>query len=313
MMLANNLIPPNLRIKPLPLREIWRIFKRMFALLKEQSTLWTPIVRMVFLNIILFFLLMISVFYLTQDRMSWGLTLLGITLLGFIIRSFYFGYLFGILSAMVLLYLHGNEISLKNARHLVHQHVLSLGILHILANMLTKYFKRRNANLDKPSMLIRLIFSSVSIEALDLFGHFLVPVIVVENVSLPESFNHLHAVRTHLPASLAGLFGVDITKNVLAILFIPLIFIVIALCVLLGEHAVNLFPPNTIVSILNITFSWLPTLAGILFLIFVMTFLRPCMDGLKIIYFTLLYTLIRHPEKIQPAKKAEFMGLIHKH
>lgn len=313
MMFANKLIPPNYQIRPLPLRQIWAIFKRMFGLLRQQSTLWTPIVRMVFLNIILFGLLIISAFYLTQDKISLGLILFGITIAGFLLRNFYYGYLFGILSAMVLLDLHGNEVSLKNARHLVRSHILSLGFLHILATFITNYVKARNANDQyKPNMILRLLFSATSIEALDLFGHFLVPVIVLENVNLTQSFFYLQELRNHLPASLAGLFGVDITKKILAILFLPFFIGLLVLCVLIGKYAVNWFPPMSILSIVNFNFSWLPIVFGILFAIFILSFLRPCMDGLKIIYFTLLYTLIRHPEKVQPAKRAEFMGLLHK-
>lgn len=308
MINAKNFIPNPLN-RRLPLSEIWAIFKKMFVLLREQETLWTPIVRMVFVNIIILFLFVIGAFELAQDHFTMGLTLLIISAAGYLLRNFYYGYLFGILSAMVLLYLHGNEVSLKNARHLVRHRILSLGFLHVLSNCLSVFFKRRRFS-DRPSAFARLFFDSISLEALDLFGHFLVPVIVLENVSLTKSLLYLDEVRNHLPASLSGIFGVDMTKTFLSFLLIPFSLAIIILCVFLGMHGLNFYPNITLIYWDNFTFSWLPLLIGILLITFVMSFLRPWMDGLKVIYFTLLYTLIRHPEKIQPAKRAQFTSLL---
>ena len=55
MIIPNALIPNNLKIQRMPIGQVWPIFKRMLALLREHSTFWTPIVCMVFVNIITFF------------------------------------------------------------------------------------------------------------------------------------------------------------------------------------------------------------------------------------------------------------------
>jgi hypothetical protein len=307
--IPNNLIPQN--FKRLSLNEIWKIFKRMFLLLKEQQAFWTPIIRMVFINFTLLFLFIIGILSLIENRISLGVILLIISIIGFIIRGFYFGYLFGMISALVFLYLHGNTLSLKNAKRMLQDRKLSLGILHVLTSLASGFLKNRNnqtANTQHP-LLARLLFSSVSRDALDFFGHFLVPVIVLENIDLLQSLKHLQDLRAHIPASLAGLAGVDITNTILSLIFIPFIIGLMILCVFLGSYGVHLFPSNTIITFGNFTLSWLPSLIGILFLILAMSFLRPCMDGLKLIYFSLLYALIRHPEKIQDDKKNQFTNL----
>ena len=298
----------------MPIGQVWPIFKRMLGLLREHSTFWTPIVRMVFVNIITFLVFIISIGYFCDDKIKIGAILLGVSILLYLIRSFYFGYLFGILSAMVYLYLHGNEISVKNAKHIIHQRILSLGLLHILANTLGGFFKKKqkqNTN-AAPSFMPKALLDSISMEAVDIFGHFLVPVIVIENENLTDSLKHLQHIPQHLSATLSGAIGVNMTRTILSLLFIPFSIAILFGCALIAKYGINFLPQATLFNLGAQTYSWLPPTIGTLFLFFIISFLKPCMEGLKIIYFTLLYALMAHPEKIQPEKRALFTGLTSK-
>lgn len=312
MMIPNALMPNMLKVQRMPLKQIWPIFKRMLGLLKENSTFWTPIVRMVFVNIITFFVFLISIGYFCDDQIKIGAILLGISILLYLMRSFYFGYLFGILSAMVYLYLHGNEVSVKNAKYVIRHRILSLGLLHILANTLGGFFKKKQQQNATPSFISKSLFDSISMEAVDIFGHFLVPVIVIENENLTDSLKHLQHIPQHLSATLSGAIGVNMTRTILSLLFIPVSIAILFGCALIAKYGINFLPQATLFTLGANTYSWLPPALGTLFLFFISSFLRPCMEGLKIIYFTLLYALMAHPEKIQAEKRDAFMGLTNK-
>lgn len=315
MKIPQGLISQELLMKlgvghKLTVSQIWDIFKHMFILLREQSTLWTPIIRMIMTNLILLLLFIIGFISIFKpETREMGIIVLIISIGGTLLRGFYFGYLFGLMSAMVYLYLQGKAISLKAAQQIAKQRTLSLSFLYILTQFANAFIHNRESKLSKSKLEI-LLLGFISSETFNVLGHILVPIIVIENVGLHQSVIRLKEMRQHIPETLAGVFGVDITNKVLGITFLPFTIIVLILSFTIGHHFYTWFPINTVVTITNATFSWLPIAFALLALIFILSCIRPTMDGLKIIYFTLLYAITNHPEQIQDSVQKEFKTFV---
>ena len=288
--------------KSLNFKTLWGIFKKTLVLMRNEPMLWSPILRMVLLNFMfLGLLLTIIAFLFSKYNTSFGQVLtLGIILLVFILgRILYFGYLFGIVSAMVLLYSQNKPISFRAADVMVRGRIVSLAALNFLVQILSIFFGSEEGG-DRARVLTALL-GLFALESVDLLGHVLVPVIVTENVSLAAGVKALKDLRNHAPAGFAGIFALDMAQGLLSLLLYPGLVGIGLLGVLLGHLGLNFFPSNTAITLLNISFSWVPPVTGIMLLLLLWSaFIKPVFEGLKLIYFTLFYLMIRHKEEISP-------------
>ena len=297
--------------KSLNYKEIWAIFKQTLALVRSEPMLWSPIIRMMLLNLMFLGSVITSVAFLFSKYNNTFLQVLmvfGFLLLFLLLRVFYFGYLHGVLSAMVVLYGQKKTISFSAAAKMIRTKIFSLGLLNFLIQLLSGFVRSEKSN-TRPGVL-SIVLGFFSIETLDLLGHFLVPVIVIEDVNLARSFKYLKALRTHAVAGIAGVMGIEMAQGFLSILLYPVLIGVALLGVLIGHVGLHEFPSTSWVTFHHVTFSWIVPLVGLILLFLIWSALiKPLFEGLKLIYFSLFYLLIQDKKIINPSIQQRFKAI----
>ena len=148
------------------------------------------------------------------------------------------------------------------------------------------------------------IFLSFLDEVWDLLSHYMIPSVVIEQKSLKEVIPEMKSLKTNVPATLTGVFGIDFVGSVIGSLFTGIVFIVLLISVGIG-YLVGLFTQATVITIGSFSFSWVP--------IFIMLFIVSIIGGIygkivesiKVIYFTIFYTSIMRPNNIREDMRDE--------
>lgn len=140
-------------------------------------------------------------------------------------------------------------------------------------------------------LLIDLIVEG-AIEIWDLVNHYLIPAIAVDRLTLKAAVVQIKDLRNHVPSVLMGVFGIDFVGDVIIWLVTPLYAILIALAVGL---IYLLHPSNQVSAMIVIMVLYIGTILH--------QILGALVETIKVIYFTLFYTLLRHPEQMDSGMK----------
>lgn len=176
----------------------------------------------------------------------------------------------------------------------------------------------------KEGGLMALLLGGI-VEVWDLVNHFLLPAFAVDRLSLRDGITELKRLKDHVPETLAGVFGIDIMGGVIGTLMAPL-YIVGALAgvgfgLLFGGGLPDAFAAGTLAEWFgdmpdlgmigpDTVFNWLPAFI-IVFLGFLLhALLARAVTAIKVVYFTLFYTRIMHPEALAPDMRADLEGYL---
>jgi hypothetical protein len=159
-------------------------------------------------------------------------------------------------------------------------------------------------NREGISAFITNLFLSALMEVWDLVNHYMIPGVVIEQKPLKEIVPQLKALRHNVPATLAGVFGIDFAGDVLRGLLVPVYLIALAASVGLS-YLLGPSMPHTSWTIQGHAYAWVPVVI-ILYVIFcVGGMMTACVGSIKTIYFTIFYTAITRPEAIVPELRQE--------
>jgi hypothetical protein len=149
-------------------------------------------------------------------------------------------------------------------------------------------------------MIKKMIIGMIE-TVLDVAENYLLPTVVVEQVSIADAVPKLVDMKNNIPAVLAGSFGFDLIGDAISA-FSFIIYLVIAgigfgIAYLLGPHV-----PLT----LQFTFGqhqWflMPALLSIFLCSFIGSFIKISATSLKAIYFTIFYVSINRANEIDEA------------
>lgn len=151
--------------------------------------------------------------------------------------------------------------------------------------------------------IINLIISGLG-EVWDLINHYLLPSVAIDKLDLKPAVEKMKKLKDQVPETLVGVFGIDFLGRVVRRVTGPIYFILILLSigagVLFGEALPSQefdfnnpeFPLNRVV------FSWVPLVGAIFVGKLFSVFFERMVTSVKVIYFTVFYTKITHPDSI---------------
>lgn len=162
--------------------------------------------------------------------------------------------------------------------------------------IVAKMTRQRSDKQGITGIITGLLLGALS-EVWDLLNHYMIPAVVVEGKPLKESLPEIKAIRDNMPATLAGVFGMDFASDALrGLLFLPYLLI-LAIGAGLGYLLDPVFPsPSWTIS--NHAVCWLPMLMALYLNCAIGGVLRACVESVKTIYFTIFYTTIMHEDQI---------------
>lgn len=287
------------------LKDTGFLIKNSFTIIGKDKDIKTPTIHMVVLSIIMRTFMYLSIlFFIIGNFVLIGVFLIAFTLL--ILKPFsYFYYVRQKADQSWLVYntACGKDISYDDA----HIHTKSeKGKLRIIAfvDLVMAYVRTQKGNRKGILGVIIGIFLSFLDEVWDLLSHYMIPSVVIEQKSLKEVIPEMKSLKTNVPATLTGVFGIDFVGSVIGSLFTGIFFIVLLISVGIG-YLVGLFTQATVITIGSFSFSWVP--------IFIMLFIVSIIGGIygkivesiKVIYFTIFYTSIMRPNNIREDMRDE--------
>lgn len=154
------------------------------------------------------------------------------------------------------------------------------------------------------SWLVNLFLSGLE-EVWDLVNHYMLPAIAVDRLSLTDGVRKMKELRNEVPETLVGVFGIDfigrIVGQVTGSLYVILTLGAAGAMYLGGEILPEAFAftfqENPIGSgplVLNI----LPLIIGVYIGKVAGVLFERTVTSVKVVYFTIFYTQITHPERI---------------
>ncbi|WP_440994998.1 hypothetical protein [Arhodomonas sp. SL1] len=149
-------------------------------------------------------------------------------------------------------------------------------------------------------------------EVWDLVNHYLLPAVAVDGLRLRDGIERMKGLREQVPETLMGVFGIDLAARAVGTLMAPLYLIAAATAVVLGlwvGDAVPAFHAGSLREALGpeattwlsegpLHFSWLPALIAFWVSKVVSAVFERLVTSVKVIYFTIFYMRITHPERI---------------
>ena len=127
----------------------------------------------------------------------------------------------------------------------------------------------------------------------------MLPSVVIEEKKLKEIAPDLKSLKENVPATLAGVFGLDFAGDAVKKLLGGVAFLLVLLSVAAGwllafvtdAGAVSLFSGA-------VTISWIPTYITLFLAVLVSGIAGKLVESIKVIYFTVFYTSIKQPQNI---------------
>ncbi len=167
-----------------------------------------------------------------------------------------------------------------------------------------EYIKSQNGNRKGILGILIGLFLSFLDEVWDLLSHYMIPSVVIEQKSLKEIIPEIKSLKTNVPATLTGVFGIDFVGNVIGSLFAGIFFISLLVSVGIG-YLISLFTQTTIITIGSFSFSWVPVFIMLFLVSIVGGIYKKIVESIKVIYFTIFYTSIMKPNNIREDMKDE--------
>jgi hypothetical protein len=183
-----------------------------------------------------------------------------------------------------------------------------LGLIAFI-DMIMKYVSSQRGNTRGILGFFINLFLSFLNEVWDLLSHYMLPAIVIEQKPLREIVPEMKALKSNVPATLMGVFGIDFVGSVVGSLFAGIFFVALVISVGVG-YLIGLFTGVTVISIAGFSFSWVPIFVT-LFLVFIIGGIyKIIVESIKVIYFTIFYTSIMRPMNITPAIRGELTNYL---
>ncbi|PZO39395.1 MAG: hypothetical protein DCF19_14235 [Pseudanabaena frigida] len=275
------------------------LLKNTYSLLGQNPALLKPLIRIILVSLILTTLFWGSVLclFLGTKTMGVGFAGLLIALILYCWSFFYFTELKLRLSWLACTTACGTKPAFGQSQRMVE----SVGGKIRLLAFLDMFFKYLGSlrNSEEQGMwgaiktfLINLLIEG-AVEIWDLVNHYLIPAIAVDRLTLKAAVVQIKDLRNHVPSVLMGVFGIDFVGDVIIWIVGPLYVILIAI----AAGLIYLLHPTNVQVIAPI----------IIFVVYIGAISHQILDAVveatKIIYFTLFYTVLRHPEQMDAGMK----------
>ena len=274
------------------------LLKNTYSLLGLNPAVFQPLIRIIFVSLTMTTIFWGSIlfFFLGAKLAPVGSVGILIVIILYFWSFFYFTELKLRLSWLACTTACGTKPSFEQAQRMVD----SVGGQIRLIAFIDMFFKYLGSIRDAEQqgiwgaikkLLIDLMVQG-AIEIWDLVNHYLIPAIAVDRLTIKNAVVQIKDLRNHVPSVLMGVFGIDFVGDVIVWLVMPLYLILIGLAVGL----IYLLNPSIQVSAMIII--------AVLYIGSIFhQILGAAVGTIKVIYFTLFYTLLRHPEQMDSGMK----------
>lgn len=176
---------------------------------------------------------------------------------------------------------------------------------------------KRNQNSNGWGQKLLNLFLAGLNEVWDLVNHYLLPAVAIDNFSLTEGIKQMKQLRSQVPATLTGVFGIDfigrLVGQINATLYLVLFLLSGGLAYLgsgvLPEAFAFTVPENPVTEVpivLNalpiVVFFYLGKVMGAIF--------ERVVTSVKVIYFTIFYTQITHADHISDDLQSQLVSFL---
>jgi Ca2+/Na+ antiporter len=282
---------------------VFHLFKNTFTVIGRDEDIIKPFYRMTIyssLMVIFFFYFVFSFWY---DLPLAGL-LFFFAILLFLYKYFYYNKQEMRMSWIVNRVITGHDPSYADSVPVSKQlksQVRKLAWIDI--GMAVAQKSRSSGKQGLLGGLINLVLAGLG-EVWDLVNHYLLPSVAVDKLDIKPAVEKMKKLKDQVPETLVGVFGIDFLGKVVGKVAGPVYFILILLSLGLGVLLGDILPSqefnfnNPDFPLDGLVFSWIPLVGAIALGKLFSTIFAIMVTSVKVIYFTVFYTKITHPDSI---------------
>jgi hypothetical protein len=157
--------------------------------------------------------------------------------------------------------------------------------------------------------IINMIVAGLQ-EVWDLANHYLLPSVAIDQLDITPGIKKMKKLKDEVPETLMGVFGLDILGSIVMRTVMPVYIVLIILSGVVGYYGTDYFPTTTLFDEGNIAFTWVPLVLAIYLGKLFSNLFERTVTGIKVIYFTIFYTKITHPDRITPELQDELLDYL---
>ena len=287
------------------IRDTRFLLQNTFKVVGTNRDIVKPTVRMAVLSAVLTTLFFISLLtFFTGRSVGWGVLLLVVLIL-FLTPMKFFYYIRQKANQSWLTYntITGSNISFQDAHR--HTRRLKSGLRQLtVVEIVVKFLGSQRESRGGVRSILTNLFLAGLVEVWDLLSHYMLPALVVEQKSIKQLVPQIKTLRNNVPATLVGVFGIDFVGNIISMILFPLYLVTLLIGVGLG-YLLTSVTPATVWTLGGFSFSWVPPFI-VLYIVFIIGgIVGKFIESTKVIYFTIFYAAITHPQDINPEMKEE--------
>jgi hypothetical protein len=139
--------------------------------------------------------------------------------------------------------------------------------------------------------------------AFEVAESYLLPTLMIENISLKPAAEKLKSLKSHVPEVLAGTFGLDIFGGVASAMLSFVYSAIILVSALLAYFLPKLVPTLPCAVLLSYNIFVFPMIFAVVLISFMKRVIRIIVTSMQATYFSVFYTLINKPSELSPEMK----------
>ncbi|MDZ7772780.1 MAG: hypothetical protein U5K31_08595 [Balneolaceae bacterium] len=158
--------------------------------------------------------------------------------------------------------------------------------------------------------LINLFITGLR-EVWDLVNHYLLPSVAVDGHDIKPGIEKMKKLKDQVPESLVGVFGIDFLGSVIRRVTVPVYTGLFVIAALAGYFGTGLFPSYEIpFEGTPITLTPIPLVIALYFGKIFNNLFERTVTCIKVIYFTIFYAKITHPDSISEDLREELLNYL---
>lgn len=290
---------------------VFHLFKNTFTVIGRDDDILKPFYRMIIYTVIMVSSFFYFVFSFWYDLPLAGL-LFFIGLLLFLYKYFYFNKQEIRLSWIVYEAIIGHDPSYKDSVPVSEElksQVRKMAWIDI-GMAIAKKSKSSGKQKGILSGLINMVLTGLG-EVWDLINHYLLPSVAIDKLEIKSAVEKMKRLKDEVPETLMGVFGIDFLGKVIKRVVNPVYFILILLSIGAGLLLNGSMPSYTFdfnnpdFPLNGVDFTWIPLVTAIYIGKLFSNIFERIVTTVKVIYFTVFYTKITHPNSIAPDLQKE--------
>lgn len=282
---------------------VFHLFTNTFTILGRDADILKPLYRMLIYNFVMVSGFFYALFTIWYDLPFVFLTFT-IAFLLFSYKYFYYSRQETRMSWIVYQSITGHQPTYKESIAITKElksQVRKIGWIDVgmaFAN------KTKNSGKGAMNTIIRLFLKGLN-EVWDLVNHYLIPSVAIDKLDIKPAIQNMKTLKDRVPETLLGVFGIDFLGKVVTKVVAPVYTVLILLSIAAGIYFHEYMPSyelslgdNSDLPIDSFMFTWIPLIAAVYIGKIFSSFFERLVTTVKVIYFTIFYTKITHPEEI---------------